>query len=124
MTESINPTYDDVQREAKGRPGVAGWRRADKARADLTEFYRTLQDDPRISDLARSEKAWQRYEAVKAEVEQLAPEAKAKMARSAETALRQSIPTPESEGLLTTDTEKLLLTQGEQSRIYRQLDRL
>ena len=123
MTESINPTYEDIQSQAKGS-GVEEWKRADKARADLTEFYRTLQDDPCISDLARSEKAWQHYEAVKAEVEQLAPEAQAKMARSAETAARQSIPTPESESLITSNTEKLLLTQGEQSRIYRQLDRL
>ena len=58
MTESINPTYEDIQSQAKGS-GVEEWKRADKARADLTEFYRTLQDDPRISDLARSEKAWQ-----------------------------------------------------------------
>ena len=123
MTESINPTYDDIQREAKG-PGVEEWRRADQARSDLTEFYRQLEADPRISDLARSERAWARYGLVRAEVEQAAPEARAKMAHSAEVAARQSIPTPEGEALTTSNTEKLLLTQGEQSRIYRQLDRL
>jgi hypothetical protein len=123
MSESVKPIYEEIQSQAKG-PGVEEWKRADKARGSLPEFYRQLEADPRFSDLARAERAWERYEAVRAEVEQSAPEAQAKMARSAETAVRQSIPMPESEALATTNTEKLLLTQGEQGRIYRQLDRL
>jgi hypothetical protein len=51
----MSETYEDMQSQANG-PGVEEWKRADKARANLTEFYRGLQDDPRISDLARSEK--------------------------------------------------------------------
>jgi hypothetical protein len=123
MTEAIKPTYEGIQEQAKG-PGVEEWRRADKARADLSEFYRTLQEDPRISDLARSEQAWQRYEAVKAQVEAESTKAKELSARSRDTLERLSIPTPESEGLITTNTEKLLLTQGEANRINRRLERL
>jgi hypothetical protein len=124
MTEAIDSTYEDIQQKAKG-PGVEEWKRVDKARSSsLPAYYRQLQDDPRITDLSRSERAWERYEVTRAEVERVAPEAKAKMVRSAETAARQSIPTPESEALITSSTDKLLLTQGEQSRIYRQLDRL
>jgi hypothetical protein len=114
--------YEDLREGATG-PGAAEWKQADKARAGLTEFYNQLREDPRITDLARSEQAWARYEKVKAEVERLAPEAREKMTRSAESLEGLSIPVPEKEPLLTTDTQKLNLTQGEASRIYRKLDR-
>ena len=52
MTES----YQDIQRQAKG-PGVEEWKRADEARASLPAYFSQLQDDPRITDLTRSERA-------------------------------------------------------------------
>ena len=116
-------TYERIQQEAKGL-GVEEWKRADTARGGLTEFYQKLQDDPRITDLARSERAWERYEAVRAQVEAEGAKARELSERSARTSERLSIPIPESESLTTTNTEKLLLTQGEQSRIYRHLDRI
>jgi hypothetical protein len=122
MTEAIKPTYEGIQQEAKG-PGVEEWKSADKARASLPEFYRELQDDPRITDLVRSEKAWERYEATKAQVEAESTRARELSERSARTAERQSIPMPDGESLITTDKDKLLLTQGEHSRINRLIDR-
>jgi hypothetical protein len=123
MTDAVNPTYEDIQSQAKG-PGVEEWKRTDKARADLPAFYRELQEDPRITELVRSERAWERYEAAKAQVEADSQKAKELFTKSAQSAERFSVPMPESEGLTTNKTEKLLLTQGEQSRIYRRLDRL
>jgi hypothetical protein len=122
MSEAINPTYESIQEQAKG-PGTEEWKRADKARASLPEYYRELQDDPRITDLVRSEKAWERYAAVREQVEAESTKAKELSERSAKTAERQSIPMPEGEPVLTSDKDRLLLTQGEHSRINRRIDR-
>ncbi len=54
MTEAINPSYEDIQRQAKG-PGVEEWKSADKARASLPEFYRE-----RGSATKPSEPRWKR----------------------------------------------------------------
>ena len=122
MTEAINPNYEDIQSQAKG-PGTEVWKNADRARAGLREYYAHLGADPRLSDLARSEQAWQRYEAVKAQVEADSAKAKELSERSARTAERQSIPMPEGESVITSDKDKLLLTQGEHYRINRLIDR-
>jgi hypothetical protein len=117
MTDTpLRPSYDDVQREARG-PGVEEWRQADKARDSLSELYQSLSEDDRYAPEYKSEQAWARYEETKAKVEQLAPEARKKMLRSAEGLERMSIPTPEGEGLITKDTDKLLLTAHERSRL-------
>ena len=118
MTES----YQDIQSRAKG-PGVEEWKSADRARASLPEFYAQLEADPRITDLTRSEKAWERYEAIKAQVEAESSKARELSERSARTAERQSIPMPDAEPLMTTDKERLALTQGEHTRINRLIDR-
>jgi hypothetical protein len=112
MTE----TYEGIQQEAKG-PGVEEWRQADKARAGLSATYQSLKEDPRYSEEHKAQTAWAKYEEVRAQVEQLAPEAREKMLRSAEGRERLSIPTPEHEGLITKDTDKLLLTAHERSRL-------
>ena len=112
----LRQSYDDVQREAKG-PGVEEWRKADKVRADLTDLYRNLSEDDRYAPEYKAETAWAKYEETRARVEQLAPEARQKMLKSAESLERLSIPTPEGEGLITKDTNKLLLTAHERSRI-------
>ena len=122
MTEAINPNYEDIQSQAKG-PGTEVWKNADRARAGLREYYAHLGADPRLSDLARSEQAWQRYEAVKAQVEADSAKAKELSERSARTAERQSIPMPDGESVTTSDKDKLLLTQGEHNRISRLIDR-
>jgi hypothetical protein len=82
MTEAINPNYEDVQSQAKGL-GTEEWKNADRARAGLREYYAQLDADPRLSDLARSEQAWQRYAAVKAQVEADSAKAKERSERSA-----------------------------------------
>jgi hypothetical protein len=112
----LRQSYEDVQREAKG-PGVEEWKQADKARADLTDLYRNLSEDERYTPEYKAETAWARYEETRARVEQLAPEAREKRLKSAESLERLSIPTPEGEGLITRDTNKLLLTAHERSRI-------
>jgi hypothetical protein len=122
MTETINPTYEGVQQEAKG-PGVEEWKRTDKLRDDLSATYRSLKDDPRYSEEHKAETAWAKYEETKAQVEQLAPEARQKMLKSAETLERMSIPTPGGEGLYTSDTNKLLLTAHERGRIEGLINR-
>ncbi len=122
MTEAINPTYQSIQEQAKG-PGVEEWKRADKARAELTTTYQSLKDDPRYTEQHKVERAWERYEVVKAEVEQLAPEATKKMLKSAESLERLSIPTPPGEGLITQDTNKLLLVAHERSRLEGLINR-
>ena len=118
----IRQSYEDVQREAKG-PGVEEWRKADKLRADLTNLYNTLREDERYAPEYKSERAWQEYEKVRQQVEQLAPEARDKLLKGAEGLERLSIPRPEGEGLLTKDTDKLLLTAHERDRLERLLDR-
>jgi hypothetical protein len=112
----IRQSYESIQESAKG-PGVDEWREVDKSRAALSQLYRDLADDPRYSEEYKSEQAWRRYEETRARIEQLAPEAREQMLRSAETSERFSIPTPEGEGLLTKDTDKLLLTAHERSRL-------
>ena len=107
MTETpLRQSYEDIQREAKG-PGVEEWRQADKARDNLSELYRSLSEDDRYAPEYKSEQAWAKYEETRARVEQLAPEAREKMLRSAEGLERMSIPTPEGEGLITKDTNTL-----------------
>ena len=64
-----------------------------------------------------------KYEETRAQVGQLAPEARVKMLRSAKGRERMSIPTPEHEGLITKDTDKLLLTAHERSRIEGVINR-
>jgi hypothetical protein len=115
-------TYDDVQREATG-PGADEWRRADKLRADLTNLYNTLREDPRYNEEYKAETAWRRYEEVREQIEQLAPEARAKMLKSAEGLERLSVPVPDNEPLATKDTTKLLLTAHERTRIEGMLTR-
>ena len=122
MTEAVSPTYTDIQNQAKG-PGSEEWKSADRARAGLREYYAQLDADPRLSDLARSEQAWQRYEAVRAQVEADGARARELSERSARTAERQSLPMPEGESVITSDKDKLLLTQGEHSRLNRLIDR-
>jgi hypothetical protein len=118
MTEATfaRPTYESVQQEAKG-PGVDEWRRADKLRSDLRELYRSLSEDDRYALEYKSETAWAKYEETKAQVEKLAPEARSKMLKSADSLERMSIPTPEGEGLITKDVGKLMLTASERGRI-------
>jgi hypothetical protein len=122
MSEAINPTYESIQEQAKG-PGTEEWRRADKARADLTATYQSLKEDDRYAPEYKAERAWAKYEETKAQVEQLAPEARQKMLSSADGLERQSIPTPEREGLYTSDTDKLLLTAHERSRLEGLINR-
>jgi hypothetical protein len=122
MSEAINPSYEDIREKAKG-PGVEEWRRADKARADLSGLYRNLSEDERYAPEYKAETAWTKYEETKAQVEKLAPEARQKMLKSAEGLERLSIPTPEGEGLITKDTNKLLLTAHERSRIEGLINR-
>src|SRR5215211_987139 len=115
-TGPIRQSYESVQSEAKG-PGVEEWRQVDKARSDLAELYNNLREDDRYAPEYKAESAWAKYEETRAQVEKLAPEARAKMLRSAGGLERMSIPTPESEGLITKDTNKLLLTAHERSRL-------
>jgi hypothetical protein len=96
---------------------VEEWRQADQARSDLSTLYTSLRDDPRYSEEYRAETAWAKYDETRARVEQLAPEARQKMLKSAESLERLSIPTPEGEALVTKDTNKLLLTAHERSRL-------
>jgi hypothetical protein len=121
-TTPIRQSYEDVQREAKG-PGVEEWRKADKLRADLSATYQSLKDDPRYNEDYKPQIAWAKYEETKAKVEQLAPEAKAKMLKSADNLERLSIPHPEGESLSTKDTDKLLLTAFERNRLEGMLGR-
>jgi hypothetical protein len=116
MTEAINLTYEGIQEKAKG-PGVEEWRRTDKLRAELSATYQSLKEDERYAPEYKSETAWAKYEETKAQVDKLAPDARQKMLKSAESLERMSIPTPGSEGLITQDTDKLLLTAHERSRI-------
>jgi hypothetical protein len=116
MTEAINLSYESIQQEAKG-PGVEEWKRADKLRADLSATYQSLKDDDRYAPEYKAERAWTEYEKAKAQIEQLAPEARQKMLKSAEGLERLSIPVPEGEGLITKDTNELLLTAHERSRL-------
>jgi hypothetical protein len=117
ITDSpLRQSYDDVQREAKG-PGVEEWKQADRARSDLTTLYTSLRDDPRYTEEHKAETAWAKYDEARAQVEELAPEARQKMLKSAESLERLSIPTAEGEGLITKDTNKLLLTAHERSRL-------
>ena len=118
----IRQSYEDVQREARG-PGTDEWRATDKARANLTELYRNLQEDARYAQEFKAERAWQEYEKVRAQVEQLAPEARAKMLKSADNLERLAIPHPEGESLSTKDTNKLLLTAHERARLEGMLNR-
>jgi hypothetical protein len=122
MTEAIRPTYESVQQEAKG-PGASEWKRADKLRDDLSATYQSLRDDERYAPEYKSETAWAKYEETKAQVEQLAPEARKKMLRSAEGLERMSIPTPEGEGIYTKDVSKLMLTASERGRIEGLINR-
>ncbi len=112
MTE----TYESIQGDAKG-PGTDGWRAVDKERAALSGLYRSLAEDDTRTPEYKTEKAWAEYEKTKARVEQLAPEARRKMLKSAEGLERMSIPRPEGESLITEDTDKLLLSAHERSRI-------
>jgi hypothetical protein len=108
--------YESIQGAAKG-PGVDVWRQVDKARSELTALYRSLaEDDTRTPDY-KSERARDAYEMAGTRIEELAPEARRKMTKSAESLERMSIPTPEGESLITKDTDKLLLTAHERSRI-------
>src|SRR5215211_6313103 len=109
-------TYESAQGEARG-PGVEEWRRVDKARSDLAALYRSLSEDDRYAQEYKTEKAWAAYEKTKAQVEKLAPEARSKMLKSAESLERMSIPRPEGESLNTKDTDKLLLTAHERTRL-------
>ena len=122
MSEVINPSYEHLQQEAKG-PGVEEWKRTDKLRAELSATYQSLKDDERYAPEYKSETAWAKYEETRAQVEQLAPEARQKMLRSAEVLERQSIPVPEGEGLIIRDTDKLLLTAHERGRIEGLINR-
>lgn len=112
----LRQSYDDVQREARG-PGVEEWKQADKARADLTDLYRNLSEDDKYAPEYKAETAWGKYEETRARVEQLAPRAREKMLKSAESLERLSVPVPEGEGLVTRDVGKLQLTAHERSRI-------
>jgi hypothetical protein len=121
-TTPIRQTYDQVQESATG-PGVQEWRQVDKLRADLSQLYRTLQEDSRYAESYKSETAWRRYEEVREQVEQLAPEARTKMLKSAEGLERLSIPTPEGEALVTKDMDRLQLSAHERTRVESLLTR-
>jgi len=118
----LRQSYEDMRDGAKG-PGVEEWKATDKARSDLASLYRDLAEDERYTTEHKTEQAWDAYEQTRAEVERLAPEAREKMLRSAESLERMSIPTPESEGLITKDTDKLLLTAHERTRLEGLLSR-
>jgi hypothetical protein len=112
----VRQSYEQVQESARG-PGVEEWRQVDKARSELSALYRNLKEDARYSEEYKAETAWRQYELLKEKIEQLAPEARQKMLKSAEGLERLSIPTPDGEGIITKDTNKLLLTAHERSRI-------
>ncbi len=112
MTE----TYESIQSDARG-PGVDEWRQVDRARSELAELYRGLAEDDTRTPEYKTERARDAYEKARARVEELAPEARRKMLKSAENLERMSVPTPEGESLVTKDTDKLLLSAHERSRI-------
>jgi hypothetical protein len=118
----VRQSYEQVQESARGA-GVEQWREVDRVRAELGELYRNLKEDAHYSEDFKAETAWQRYEEAKARVEKLAPVAKQKMLKSAESLERLSIPTPEGEGLITKVTNKLLLTAHERSRLEGLINR-
>jgi hypothetical protein len=122
MTEAVNPIYESIQQSAKG-PGTYEWRQIDKARSDLSALYRSLAEDERYAPEYKSETAWAKYEETKAQVERLAPEARQKMLKSADSLERLSIPTPEGEGIYTKDVSKLMLTASERGRIEGLINR-
>src|SRR5215204_2649674 len=111
MTE----TYETMQANDRG-PGLLEWRQVDEARSDLAEYYRSLREDDRYAPEYKAQKAWERYEQTRAEVAKLAPEARAKMLKSAGSLERMSIPRPEGESLITEDTDRLLLTAHQPPR--------
>jgi hypothetical protein len=119
---AYKPSYQDIQDGATGA-GVDEWKRADKARAALSETYRSLAEDERYAPEFKAERAWAAYEQTKAKVDKLAPEARQKMLKSASTLERLSIPTPDGESLTTQSTDKLLLTAHERSRIESLIER-
>src|SRR5215211_7927536 len=121
-TTPIRQSYEQVQRDARG-PGVDEWREVDKLRANLSATYQSLKEDERYAEEYKSECAWAEYEKTKAHVEELAPAAREKMLRSAESLERLSIPVPEHQGLVTKDTDKLLLTAHERSRLEGLINR-
>jgi hypothetical protein len=118
----MNDAYSRLQSEAQGSPGYQEWVELDAARSKLSDFYATLQGDPKYSAAHKSAEAWARYEQTAARIAQLAPEARQKMLKSADGLERQSIPMPSEESINTRDMSKLSLTQGERSRIVERID--
>jgi hypothetical protein len=112
----ISRSYDDIQRDARG-PGVAEWKELDQERSKLRELYDDLKEDERYSAEHKAKTCWSKYEEVRAKVDALAPEARAKMLKSAEGLERMSVPTPEGEHLYTKDVGRLLLTAHERNRL-------
>src|SRR5215218_10895284 len=82
-TTPLRQSYEDIQETATGA-GVDEWREVDKLRANLSATYQSLKEDERYAEEYKSECAWAEYEKTKAHVEELAPAAREKMLRSAE----------------------------------------
>ncbi len=75
------------------------------------------------SEEHKAKTAWEEYDKARHKTAELAPLARQKMQRSAESAETLSIPVPEGEPLHTKDTNKALLTATERTRLQGLLDR-
>jgi hypothetical protein len=123
MTDTpLRPSYDDVQREARG-PGVAEWRKADKARDDLSATYQSLRDDPRYTEEHKASQMWAAYESESERIQAAGEKARELLEREAKGHEMMAMPRPKGENIFSLSTEKLLAAQNEAARIVRTMER-
>jgi hypothetical protein len=122
VTESNTSAYDELRGSVTGKAAET-WDAADKAERQLQNLYHRLSEDGELTRAAKSNRAWEAYDAEREGILQKRKKTRELLLQQAAAAERFATPMPEGESVITTNEQKTLLTQNEQSRIRTNLER-
>jgi hypothetical protein len=122
-TLGVQPTYEQLRDSVENAEARAAWLDHDRRRANLSETYRTLKDDPRYTEAHKSEQIWEAYSRESEHIQAAGEKARELLEREAKGHEMMSVPRPKGENIFNLSTEKLLAAQNEAARIVRKTQR-
>jgi hypothetical protein len=123
-THPLRETYESLRDSVENTEARAAWLDADRRKANLSETYRTLKDDPRYTEEHKASQMWERYEKESEHIQAAGQKARDLLEKEAKGHEMMALPHPKGENLHGVSTERLIAAQNEASRIARKLDRL
>jgi len=113
---------DDPSSDRYG--AIKKWRAADADSERLMLTYQQLKNDEELSDVGRSERAWQAYDNKAQDIEAKRVAAREELQRSARSSQKLSVPLPENAKHEPTDANEAMLDHQIADQLRRILERM